>query len=104
MVELNQNLDKLPQDAKDIIQAIFDDLVLATSGLPPDCIEVKLDNPVHNLLYGDGTVHFHALGNTEHYLHYRGNDEWAIIYAGKNIGNVENGRKLLHAEEKKFYG
>jgi hypothetical protein len=96
---MNQNVDKLPQDAKDIIQAIFDDAMPVSCGFPPDCIEVKLDGPVHNLLFGNGTVHFHALGNTEHYVHYRDNQEWAIIYEGKGIGNADKGRQLIKDAE-----
>ena len=90
-----QNINKLPQDAKDIIQAIFDDAMPVSGGFPADAIEVRLDNPVYNLLYGEGTVHFHALGNTEHYLHYRNNKEWAIVDYSNQIGNAENGRAIL---------
>ena len=96
-----QSVDKLPQDAKDIIQAIFDDAMPVSCGFPPDTIEVKLDNPVFNLLRGHGTVHFHALGNTEHYLHHRGNDEWAIIDCHDRIGDADKGRKILEEETKK---
>ena len=94
----SQNIDKLPQDAKDIIQAIFDDAMPVSWGFPPNAIEVKLDNPVFNLLYGDGTVHFHALGNTEHYLHHRRNDEWAIIDSHDRIGDASRGRKIIEKE------
>ena len=94
-----QNVDKLPQNAKDIIQAIFDDAMPVACGFPPNAIEVKLDKPVFNLLYGDGTVHFHALGNTEHYLHHRGNDEWAIIDCHDRIGNADRGRNILGMEQ-----
>jgi len=93
-----QNADKLPQDAKDIIQVIFDDAMPVACGFPPNAIEVKLDKPIFNLLYGDGTVHFHALGNTEHYLHHRGNGEWAIIDRHDRIGDADRGRKILEAE------
>jgi hypothetical protein len=99
---MNQNLDKLSQDAKDIIQVIIDDKIPAAVFLPPNCIEVKLDNPVHYLLDGDGGVHFHALGNTEHYLHHRDNPEWAIVFIEKEpIGNADHGRILIKAEESK---
>ncbi len=93
----NQNIEKLPQDAKDVIQAIFDYHVPAACGISPDAIEVKLDNPVHNLLEGDGTVHYHALGNTEHYLHHRNNDEWAIVFDGSKIGDAENGKTIINS-------
>ncbi|KKN29587.1 hypothetical protein LCGC14_0842550 [marine sediment metagenome] len=94
---MNQNTDKLPDDAKDIIQAIFDYHVPAAFGISPDAIEVKLDNPVFNLLEGNGTVHYHALGNTENYLHHCKNNEWAIIFDGSQIGNAENGKKLINS-------
>ena len=94
----SQNVDKLPQDAKDIIQAIFNDAMPVSYGFPPNTIEVKLDKPVFNLLYGDGTVHFHALGNTEHYLHHRGNDKWAIIDCHDKIGDANRGRKIMETE------
>jgi hypothetical protein len=97
----SQNTDRLPQDARDIIQAIFDDEMPVACGFPPDAIEVKLDNPRFNLLYGDGTVHFHALGNTEHYLHHRGDDDWAIVDRHSKIGNAEIGRIILKTEEAK---
>jgi len=96
-----QNIDKLPQDAKDIIQAIFDDAMPVSCGFPADAIEVKLDNPSFNLLYGDGTVHFHALGNTERYLHHRGNDEWAIVGLTIRIGNADRGRTIIKSEQAK---
>lgn len=96
---MNQNIDELSQDARDIIQAVFDYNLPAACGFFPDAIEVKLDNPVENLLEGDETVHFHALGNTEHYLHYRNNSDWAIIFRGENIGNAEHGRELINCPE-----
>ena len=92
----SQNTDKLPQEAKDIIQAIFDDNLPVCCGLPANTIEVKLDNPVFNLFDGDGTVHFHALGNTEHYLHHRDHREWAIVDRGEKIGNADRGRCLIN--------
>ena len=97
----SQNVDKLPQEAKDILQAIFDDAMPVACGFPANAIEVKLDKPIFNLLYGDGTVHFHALGNTEHYLHHRGNDEWAIIDCHDKIGDAVMGRKIMEIEQAK---
>ena len=94
---MNQNVDKLPQDAKDIIQAIFDYSVPASCGFPPDAIEVKLNDPVNNLYYGNDGVHFHALGNIEHYLNHRNNDEWAIVFDGSPIGNKEHGKTLINS-------
>jgi hypothetical protein len=70
-------------------------------GLPADAIEVKLADDVNNLLFGTGTVHFHALGNTEHYLHYRNNPEWAIIYYGSQIGDAKRGKELIYREKQK---
>ncbi len=96
---MNQNLDKLSQDAKDIIQAVFTYALPVSCGFSPDAIEVKLDNPVYNLLEGDGTVHYHALGNTEHYLHHRNNPDWAIIFDATDIGNAENGKRLINCPE-----
>jgi hypothetical protein len=97
----SQNVDKLPKDAKDIIQAVFDHSMPVSHGFPPDAIEVKLDDPVFNLLHGEGTVHFHALGNTEHYLHHRGNNEWAIIDCHDKVGDAARGREILEQEAKK---
>jgi hypothetical protein len=107
-IGVNQNFDKLPKDAQDIIQAIFTDNIPVSCGIPSDCVEVKLDNPVYNIMEGDGTIHFHALGNTEYYLHSRGDNDWAIVFRAKNIGNAERGRKLIHdyvvSPEPKFLG
>lgn len=94
---MNQNVEKLPEDAKNIIQAIFDYHVPVAFGFAPDAIEVKLDNPVFNLLEGDGTIHYHALGNTEHYLHYRNNNDWAIIFDGSKIGNAKKGKVIINS-------
>ncbi len=96
---MNQNIEKLPQDAKNIIQAIFDYHLPVSHGFPPDTIEVKLDKPAYNLLEGNGTVHFHALGNTEHYLHHRNNPEWAIIFCDAHIGNAEHGKEIINCPE-----
>ena len=94
---MNQNIDKLPQDAKDIIQAIFDYKVGAAWGIPPDAIEVRLDKATDNLLYGNDGVHFHALGNTEHYLHHRNNPDWAIIFYGSEIGDAQKGKQIINS-------
>ena len=94
---MNQNIDKLPEDAKNIIQAVFDYSLPVSCGFPADAIEVKLDNPAFNLLKGEGTVHFHALGNTEHYLHHRGNDDWAIIFSDSKIGDAKTGKTIINS-------
>jgi hypothetical protein len=39
----NQNVDKLSQDTKDTIQAIFDSCLPVSFGFPADCIEVQLE-------------------------------------------------------------
>ncbi len=92
-----QNLNKLPQEAKDVIQAIFDDALPVSCGFPANVVEVKLDKPVHNLLYGEGTVHFHGLGMSECYLHYRGNKEWAIVSNERKHGDATRGRTILNS-------
>ena len=93
----NQNVSKLSKEAKDIIQAIFDYNVPCCFGMSPDAIEVKTDLAVHYLLWGDNGVHYHALGNTEHYLNHRNDKDWAIVFNGSKIGNAEKGKEIINS-------
>ena len=90
----NQNVDKLTQDTRDILQYVLD-YGIGFGGLPISAIELKIDGAIDNLLNGGEGLHFHGLFVSDCYLKSRGNEEWAIIFPGQGIGDPVNGKKLL---------
>ena len=75
-----QNFDQLNDDAKALI--VY--LMSRPNFVWPDSymIEVRLDNPVHNILFNDdeGKLHRHAGGGSRHYAKHYGDDDWAVIH------------------------
>ena len=73
-----QNLDKLTQEEQELLAA----LMIAPNCIWPDSymIEVRLDNPIDNLLNGGDGLHVHAGGGSRCYAHNYGNQDWAIVH------------------------
>lgn len=74
-----QNLDKLPKLALALIAWAFKNLPVGWDIC--HAIEVRLDDPVSNILNGgNGNLVTHGGGDGRCYIKHYGDDEWAVIH------------------------
>jgi len=73
----SQNLDKLSQDAKDLIALLF---TMQTGWTNTYMVEVKLDDPINNLLNGGDGLETHGGNRSKCYAKHWDNSEWAIVH------------------------
>jgi len=90
-------IDRLPIEALDICAWIFDQGIPANPivPMPTNTIEVRLDDPVHNLLYGDGTVCMHAGSDGDSYMKHLDDEDWAVVYQHDCPGDAERGAEVI---------
>jgi hypothetical protein len=71
-----QNLDKLNEDTKALIAYIFNKIYVGWTLCY--MVEVKLDDPVNNLLNDRNIVH--GGNGSPHYAQHIGDNDWAVIH------------------------
>ena len=74
----SQNIDKLSSEAINLIAWAFDNLLVGWDIC--HAIEVRVDEPVSNLLTGGAGLITHAGGDSRTYIKHYGDDEWAIVH------------------------
>lgn len=77
-MDVSQNIDRLSQAALDLV-ALFFERVMVGGLLPCHTVEVRLDDPVSNLLDGNGGLHTHGGSGSACYLKRVGDPGWAIV-------------------------
>jgi hypothetical protein len=85
----------LPQEIRDLFKYIFESNAINVMGVPTCVIEVKLDNPLHYVLNGDGGFHQHGLSDSLRYLHHYEDEDWAVVFYDDCDGGYDNGEKYL---------
>jgi hypothetical protein len=71
-----QNIDKLTRVELGLLAMLF---TLPTGLGICHCIEVRLDDPAHHMLYdGPGIVH-HGGNDSRNYAKHYDDDEWAVV-------------------------
>ena len=73
----SQNLDKLSQEEKDMIALMF---TMETGWTNTYMVEVKLDNPIHNMLEGGDGLETHGGNGSKCYAKHWDDLEWAIVH------------------------
>lgn len=72
----SQNLDKLSQDARNMVAYLF---TTPTGWTATYMIEVKLDDPIGHLWSGDDCIG-HGGNGSKCYAKHWGDPEWAVIH------------------------
>lgn len=88
--------EKLPRDALDILAWAFE--TLTVSGLMPmNAAEVRLDDPVENILGGGSGYMSHGGGVSERYYTHFDDVDWAVVIETDCNGDAKRGKHLIEA-------
>jgi len=90
----SQNLDKLSQDAKNLIALMF---TMITGWTNAYMVEVCLNDPIKNLLEGGDGLETHGGNGSKCYAKHWNDENWAIVHYEdedwlENPGNSEDGK------------
>jgi len=88
------NLDKLTQEEKDLVALLF---TMETGWTKTYMVEVKLDNPINNMLHGGEGLHTHGGNGSKCYAKYMNDSDWAVIHSEDEdwIANPGDVKKAL---------
>lgn len=73
-----QNINQLSDHILDIIAWVFRNHIVGWDLC--HAVEIRLDNPLHNLLQGEEGIHFHAGSASRNYIKNYHDAEWAVIH------------------------
>ncbi len=96
--------EKLPQEIRDLLKFGFgcSNGEISSQGFPPTVFELKLDNPLHYVLEGDGGFHTHGLSDSLCYIHHYEDEDWAVIFPDDCDGDYDRGEKYYHELKKQY--
>lgn len=86
--------ESISQDVIDVLVYTFFDLNYSVN-IPVCGVEIKLDNPAHNILFGGDGFILHKGSDSLHYFHHLDDKDWAILFPNDCKGNILNGKKVL---------
>ncbi len=95
-------VDKLDQDAKDVLQWAF---VTKCSipgpyfGMKPWALEVKCDTPINHVCYGGNGLLVHFGAKDFDYLVRKDNPEWAVVFPHDLGGDANRGLAILQMKK-----
>lgn len=73
-----QNIDKLAQEVLDLVAWAFENFSVGWDIC--HAVEIRLDNPLKNLLEGGSGLVCHGGGDGRGYINHYGDESWAIIH------------------------
>jgi len=88
------NLDKLNQEEKDMIALMF---TIETGWTNTYMVEVRLDNPIKNMLEGEDGLNTHGGNGSKCYAKYFDDPNWAVVHCEDEdwLLNPGDGSKAL---------
>jgi len=95
MKSMRQEL--LSQEARDILKAAFEKGLLNNSlgGFQCNAVEVRLDDPIKNILDGGDGFMAHGLAQSERYFKHIADENWAVVFDSDCDGDCKKGWSLL---------
>ena len=81
--------EKLPEEAVHLLAFLFS---LGCS----NAAEIRLDNPIDNVIYGGkGKFHSHSGSDSLRYFSHRDDPEWAVVFEHDCFGDAEKGEAIF---------
>jgi hypothetical protein len=89
----SQNLDKLSQEAKDMIALMFKEMI--TGWTNTYMIEVRLDDPINHMLFGGDGLETHGGNGSKCYAKHWDDPNWAVIHCQDEDWIENPGNELM---------